>query len=188
MPHNAVFNRHVRATWVLSNSFFSLFFNNSLFSRYAGQLTNGPSSPSLPQRTPAPRKTSCPGRLSRFLIGLRNIPTKLYEASWRHREHLLLRQTHFANPLKLRTLQDAKEYSRCSSMFLISQIGLPRDADVKSLSEPTDHGTRQHAIFISLCSFDHSMQGVNVKYIYQCGGGEQLIVGSPNQKYTNRPR
>ena len=39
-----------------------------------------------------------------------------------------------------------------------------------------------HTIFNSPCRFDHSMLGLNVKYIYQHVGGTQLIVGSHQSK------
>ena len=75
-------------------------------------------------------------------------------------------------------------------MLLIGRFILPRDADVTSLRREFNwQCSRQHAIFISPCRFDHSTSGVNVKYMYHRVGGTPLIVGShQSQIYTNRSR
>ena len=50
---------------------------------------------------------------------------------------------------------------------------------------PTDYGSQQRPIFISLCRFDRSKSGVNVKCIYQRVGGTESIVGSHQSKIHN---
>ena len=77
--------------------------------------------------------------LSRFLTWLRDVFTKLQEASWAHREHFV------ARPNTLRQLIEASQFSAHEGMFrnmprcfwlpLIGWFGVPLDADVTSLNE-----------------------------------------------------
>ena len=102
------------------------------------------------------------------------------EASWRHRKHLLLRQTHFAKTSQHRSLGSANISQRtlffCFDWLVWTSarrwhhVALPR-------AELTIYTT-----FISLFRFDHSMSDVNVRYIYQRVGGTQLTVGSHQSK------
>ena len=111
---------------------------------------------------------TCLCSLSWLVIQLHDVFTKLQEALCGHCECLLLGQTHIANTLKHRSFQPAKEcsWTHFSASDCLWLAGLDFSTMLTShnwVSEPIDHGTLQHAIFISPCHFNHLVLGVNMK-------------------------
>ena len=117
------------------------------------------------------------------LIQLHDVSMKLHEASWRHQEHLLWGWTHIANTLKLCTPGIMNECSHrvygASNWLLWTSVW------------HWHHFTAWAKLTMALvaaCQFHltlllrYSMLGINVKYIYQCVGGTQLILGSHQSK------